>query len=67
MRLPFNEKQKQDKEIFRTIFLDHWDEFKVRHPKYDHSQYEDPVQKMFGCGKESNGYDLFNTLNMIPG
>ena len=54
MRL--SQKEKIDKEIFRTIFLDHWDEFKVRHPKYDQPQYEDPIQKMFGCGKESNGY-----------
>ncbi len=36
--------QKIDKEIFRTIFIDHWKSFKNRHPGYDISQYEDPVQ-----------------------
>ena len=48
--------QKIDKEIFRTIFVDHWESFKDRHPGYDTSQYENPVQKMLGCGKESAGY-----------
>ncbi len=48
--------QKIDKETFRTIFIDHWESFKEHHPGYDNSQYEDPVQKMLGCGKESAGY-----------
>lgn len=51
-----SQKEKIDKEIFRTIFLDHWDEFEVWHPKYDQPQYEYPIQKMSGCGKESNDY-----------
>ena len=38
--------QKIDKEIFRTIFIDHWESFKDRHPGYDTSQYGNPVQKM---------------------
>jgi len=54
MKIPLQ--QKIDKEIFRTIFVDHWDSFKERHPAFDTSQYEEPVQKMLGCGKESNGY-----------
>ncbi len=57
MKVPLNEKQ--DKEIFRTIFIDHWDEFKARYPKYDKPQYEEPVQKMLGCGKESGGYSEY--------
>ncbi|MCD6295349.1 MAG: transposase zinc-binding domain-containing protein [Deltaproteobacteria bacterium] len=48
--------QKIDKEIFRTIFIDHWESFKDRHPVYATSQYENPVQKMLDCGKESAGY-----------
>ena len=47
---------KQDKEIFRRIFLEHWDNFKVMHQSYDCEQYEEPVQKMLNCGKESGGY-----------
>ena len=48
-----------DKEIFRNIFIDHWDQFKEEHPRYDKPQYEEPVQKMLGCGKESNGYSEY--------
>ena len=47
---------KQDKEIFRRIFLEHWDDFKVKNQSYDCEQYEEPVQKMLDCGKESGGY-----------
>lgn len=48
-----------DKEIFRNIFVDHWDPFKGGgHPTYDKPQYEEPVQKMLGCGKESSGYKV---------
>ena len=47
---------KQDKEIFRKIFLENWDDFKEHHPAYDCEQYEEPVQKMLSCGKESGGY-----------
>lgn len=48
--------QKQDREVFRQIFIDHWDRFKTVYPSYDNEQYEEPVQKMLGCGKESGGY-----------
>ena len=48
--------EKIDKEIFVNIFLGNWDDFKNHHPAYADSQYDDPVQKMLGCGKESNGY-----------
>jgi len=47
------------KEIFKTIFRDHWDEFKVLNPQYDVNQYEAPVKKMLGCGDESNGYSEY--------
>ena len=47
---------KQDREVFKTIFHDHWDWFKAKHPGYDTDQYTVPVQKMLDCGKESGGY-----------
>ena len=53
----------QDKDIFRNIFVDHWDQFKEGHPTYDKPQYEAPVQKMLGCGKESNGYSEYICMN----
>jgi mRNA-degrading endonuclease RelE of RelBE toxin-antitoxin system len=42
--------RKVDKEIFRSIFIDHWESFKARNPGYDILQYEEPVQKMLGWG-----------------
>jgi len=61
MKIPLN--QKIDKEIFRTIFIDHWDSFKERHPGYVALQYEEPVQKMLGCGKESSGYSEYRCVH----
>lgn len=47
---------KKDKEIFRRIFKENWNDFKEKNPTYDSEQYEVPVQKMLNCGKESGGY-----------
>ena len=61
MKIPLN--QKIDKDIFWTIFIDHWDSFKERHPGYVVAQYEEPVQKMLGCGKESSGYSEYRCVH----
>jgi hypothetical protein len=39
-----------DKDTFKHIFRDHWDEFKVAHPRYDNAYYNTIIQKMLGCG-----------------
>jgi len=44
-----------DKNTFREIFEEHWEEFKRRYPRYNTSQYDDPVEKMKGCGRAENG------------
>ncbi len=53
---------KHDRQIFKTIFNNHWDEFKIEHPRYDTGMYEEPVQKMLGCGEEFNGYSEYVCL-----
>ncbi len=45
-----------NKETFKTIFNEHWEGFKEKHPRYNIDQYEESVQKMLGCGEEFNGY-----------
>ena len=60
MKAPSN--PKIDKAIFQTIFIDHWDSFKKSHPKYNSDQYEVPVWKMLGCGKESGGYSEYRCV-----
>lgn len=61
--MKLTETQKHDKDVFRSIFKEHWDEFKELHPSYNCDQYEEPVQKMLGCGKESGGYSEHRCLN----
>ena len=39
-----------DKNTFKRIFYDHWDAFKQTHPQFDHSDYNDTIQKMLDCG-----------------
>ena len=48
-----------DNDVFKSIFSDHWENFKKAHPKYDIDQYEIPVQKMLGCRDASNGYSEY--------
>ena len=45
-----------DRDIFKTIFHDHWEGFKKKHFRYNTEQYNNPVKKMLGCGEELNGY-----------
>jgi len=57
MKCPQQKKQIIDsKNIFKTIFIDHWDKFKAQKPKYAIDQYEEPVEKMLGCGETFSGY-----------
>jgi hypothetical protein len=56
-------RDKQDEGFFRSIFRDHWERFKSKHTWYDSEQYEESVQKMLGCGKESGGYSEYICIN----
>ena len=48
-----------DRDVFKTIFRDKWGEFKEKHSRYNTEQYNNPVQKMLGCGDEFNGYSEY--------
>ncbi|MBU8849597.1 MAG: transposase zinc-binding domain-containing protein [Desulfobacterales bacterium] len=48
-----------DRDVFKTIFRDQWEEFKEKHPQYNTEQYDTSVQKMLGCGDEFNGYSEY--------
>ena len=39
-----------DKNTFKQIFYDRWDEFKQTHPRFDCPDYNDTIEKMLGCG-----------------
>jgi len=40
----------QDWNVFKQIFVEHWDGFKRVYPRYDQRYYDGLVDKMLGCG-----------------
>jgi len=48
-----------DRDTFRWIFEDHWEEFKGCHLSYGTQYYDEVVQKMLGCGREEGGYSEY--------
>lgn len=48
-----------ERNIFRQIFVDHWDKLKSRFQSYATLHYEEVVQKMLGCGREEGGYSEY--------
>jgi len=52
---------REQKNRFKQIFVDGWEDFKRAHPRY---QAVDPVvQKMLGCGERANGYAAYMCPN----
>lgn len=39
-----------DKQTFKQIFHDHWETFKIVHPRYNTPYYDEVVYKMLDCG-----------------
>jgi hypothetical protein len=53
-----------DKNTFKQIFRDHWEEFKAAYPQFDTPDYNIPVQKMLDCGDpEKMGFAQYRCLN----
>jgi Putative transposase/Transposase zinc-binding domain len=47
----------EDWNVFKQIFVDHWDGFKHGYPRYDTRYYDGLVDKMLGCGNpDQMGY-----------
>ena len=47
----------RDWNVFKQIFVDHWDGFKRVHPRYNKRYYDSLVDKMLRCGNpEKMGY-----------
>ena len=45
------------KNTFKQIFIDGWEEFKKKYPRYEN--VDEVVQKMLGCGEFENGYSVY--------
>jgi transposase-like zinc-binding protein/putative transposase len=48
---------REQKNRFKQIFLDGWEDFKRTHPRY--ASVDPVVQKMLGCGDSANGYAVY--------
>jgi hypothetical protein len=52
-----------DKEVFKDIFRDHWEDFKKRSPRYGAPYYDEVIKKMLNCGEVVSGYSLYVCSN----
>jgi Transposase zinc-binding domain/Putative transposase len=48
---------REQKNRFKQIFVDGWEDFKRSHPRY--AAVDEVVQKMLGCGEPANGYAVY--------
>ena len=39
-----------DKNTFKKIFRDHWDQYKTAYPRYNSDYYDNVIRKMLDCG-----------------
>jgi Putative transposase/Transposase zinc-binding domain len=49
--------RREQKNRFKQIFVDGWEEFKRAHPQYE--AVDEVVQKMLGCGDPANGHAVY--------
>jgi len=60
--LRLKDDEKKDKNVFKRIFEDNWEEFKKSNQKYDREQYNKVVEKMLKCGTELGGYAEYRCM-----
>ncbi len=54
--------------VFKQIFVDHWDGFQRVYPRYNKPYYDGLVDKMLGCGNpEKMGYIAYRCLHCGQG
>jgi hypothetical protein len=54
-----NTKPKIDKEKFKKIFREHWEDFKRKYARYRDPYYDEVIKKMINCGEEKSGYSVY--------
>ena len=58
----------QDWNVFKQIFVEHWDGFKHVYPRYNTRYYDGLVDKMLGCGNpDKMGYMEYRCLQCGEG
>lgn len=51
-----------NKNVFKQIFIDHWDKFRRKYPRYNTEYYDNVINKMLGCGDPENGFMAYRCL-----
>ncbi|MCP4648889.1 MAG: transposase [PVC group bacterium] len=54
---------KVEKNVFKQIFRDHWEEFQENKPRYQTEYYSKTIKKMLGCGDIANGHIIYRCLS----
>ena len=54
---------KVEKNVFKQIFRDYWDEFQEKNPRYQTEYYSKVIKKMLWCGNIANGYAVYRCVN----
>ena len=58
----------RDWNVFKQIFVDHWDAFQQAHPRYQTAYYDELVAKMLGCGNpDKMGYTEYRCFHCGQG
>jgi len=55
--------QRIDKQTFKQIFEDHFEEFQEKHPRYQADYIEEVVEKMLNCAEEEGGYARYKCMH----
>ena len=53
----------RDKDVFKQIFIDHWEEFRETKPEYQTKHHDTVIKKMLGCGDPENGFMAYRCLS----
>lgn len=51
-----------DKDVFKRIFIDHWEKFQEMSPEYQTEYHDGVIKKMLSCGDPENGFISYRCL-----
>ena len=52
-----------DKDTFKQIFRENWDDFKIKYPRYSSVYYDEVINKMLFCGDVVSGYSIYRCIH----
>lgn len=61
------EEEKKDKNIFKQIIEENWEDFKKKYPSYNKPYYEEVIKKTLLCGSEQGGYTEYRCMECGQG